>query len=85
METLKLYGVLTRYFGNERTAKMFVETMESISQQKVDAMEKRLLTKDDKIDLIDRIHKSKIETVMWLISAISVHFFLSVLYSTFFK
>ena len=54
-------------------------------------MERNLLTKDDKFDLIremksdkaellDRDSKTKLETIFWVVGAIIVHFVLSVVY-----
>lgn len=30
-------------------------------------LEEKLLTKEEKINLLDRIHKAKIETIIWVI------------------
>ena len=38
-----------------------------IVEAKVDTKRDILLTKEDKIDLIDRINKSKLETIIWIV------------------
>lgn len=69
LETLNLYEVLLKHFKNEKEAKTVVEAIEQINDRKMKSWEEKLLVKEDKIDLIDRIHKAKIETIVWIVGA----------------
>ncbi len=51
----------------------------NITERKVDAKSNILLTKDDKIDLIDRINKSKVETIIWIVGVGVLQFILFIL------
>lgn len=67
LESLSLYEVLTKHFRNDKDAKIAVEAVENISENKINTIEEKLLNKDDKIDLIDRIYKAKIHTIVWIV------------------
>ena len=66
-QSLKIYEVLFKHFKSEVDAKIVVEQIEMIVEAKVDTKRDILLTKEDKIDLIDRINKSKLETIIWIV------------------
>ncbi|QEC52128.1 hypothetical protein EDD80_11721 [Anseongella ginsenosidimutans] len=93
--TLTLYEILTRYFHNEQDAKAAVEAVEAVSERKIKNMKPHLLTKEDKVhlvremksdkeELMDRIHKAKIETIVWVVGVgviqIALIFFSKVLF-----
>lgn len=76
--TLTLYEILTKYFQNERDAKAAVEAVEAVSERTIKNMESDLLTHSDKVDLVremksdkgevmDRVQKAKLETIVWIV------------------
>ncbi|MBS1580283.1 MAG: hypothetical protein JST29_11635 [Bacteroidetes bacterium] len=78
-QSLKIYDVLNKHFKNEADAKIVVEQIEEIVEAKVETKRNILLTKEDKIDLIDRINKSKLETIIWIVGVGVLQFVLSFL------
>jgi hypothetical protein len=56
-----------------------VEERRTIVEAKVEAKKDVLLTKEDKIDLIEKIHKSKIETIIWIVGVGVIQFILTIL------
>ena len=78
-QSLKIYEVLHRHFKSDADAKIVVEQIEQIVEAKVDTKKDILLTKEDKIDLIDRINKSKLETIVWIVGIGVLQFVLSYL------
>lgn len=66
-QSFKIYEILSKHFRNPEDAKMIVQEIEQIVEAKIEAKKDILLTKDDKVDLIDRIHKAKIETIIWIV------------------
>ena len=78
-QSLKIYDVLNKHFKNEADAKIVVEQIEEIVEAKVETKKNILLTKEDKIDLIDRINKSKLETIIWIVGVGVLQFVLSFL------
>lgn len=71
-QSFKIYEILQKHFNNADDAKMVVQEIEQIVEQKIEAKKDILSTKEDllitKQDLIDRIHRSKIETIIWIVS-----------------
>lgn len=59
--TLALYEVLTRYLQNDEDARNTVDAVEGITQSKINTMEQRLLTKEDKLDIIREMKSDKAE------------------------
>jgi hypothetical protein len=78
-QSLKIYEVLQKHFKNDAEAKIVIEQIEEIVEKKVDSKKDILLTKEDKIDLIDRINKSKLETIIWIVGIGVLQFVLSYL------
>ena len=78
-QSLKIYEVLQKHFKNDADAKIVIEQIEEIVEKKVEAKKDILLTKEDKIDLIDRINKSKLETIVWIVGIGVLQFVLSYL------
>ncbi len=66
-QSLRIYETLNRHFKNSEDAKLVVEQIEQIVEEKIEAKKSVLLVKDDKIDIIERIHKAKIETIIWIV------------------
>lgn len=66
-QSFKIYEILSKHFNNPEEAKMVVQEIEQIVEDRIAAKKDILLTKDDKIDLIDRMHKAKIETIIWIV------------------
>ena len=78
-QSLKIYEVLNKHFKNPEDAKMVVEQIEQIVEAKVEAKKDVLLTKEDKIDLIEKMHRHKIETIIWIVGVGILQFILSIL------
>lgn len=54
-QSLKIYETLNKHFGNSEDAKLVVEQIEQIVEEKINSKKDILLTKDDKIELLNRI------------------------------
>lgn len=54
-QSLKIYETLNKHFNNTEDAKMVVEQIEQIVEEKINSKKDILLTKDDKIELLTRI------------------------------
>ena len=67
-QSFKIYEILQKHFNNADDAKIVVQEIEQIVEQKISAKQDIFLVKDDKIDLIDRINKAKVETIIWIVS-----------------
>lgn len=60
-QSLKIYKTLNKHFNNTEDAKLVIEQIEQIVEEKISAKKDILLTKDDKIELLNRIEENKIE------------------------
>lgn len=78
-QSFRIYEVLQKHFKNDVDAKLVVEQIEEIVENKVQQKSDILLTKEDKIDLVDRIHSAKIETIIWIVGVGVLQFVLSYL------
>ncbi|HPH24886.1 MAG TPA: hypothetical protein PLW32_13440 [Chitinophagaceae bacterium] len=78
-QSLKIYEVLQKHFKNDADAKIVIEQIEEIVENKIQSKKDVLLTKEDKIDLIDRINKAKLETIIWIVGIGVLQFVLSYL------
>ena len=78
-QSLKIYEVLQKHFKNDADAKIVIEQIEEIVENKIQSKKDELLTKEDKIDLIDRINKAKLETIIWIVGIGVLQFVLSYL------
>ena len=76
-QSFKIYEILNKYFKNEEDAKTLVHQIEEIVEAKIEAKKNILLIKEDKIDLIDRINKDKLETILWIVGIGVLEFVLS--------
>lgn len=54
-QSLKIYETLNKHFNNSEDAKLVVEQIEQIVEEKINSKKDILLTKDDKIELLNRI------------------------------
>lgn len=67
---LKLFQALEGIYGKEK-ATIVIDHIEQIIESKFDEKNDTLATKVDlanhKNDLIDRIHKAQIETIIWIV------------------
>lgn len=67
----KIYEILTKHFNNAEEAKIVVQEIERVVEDKFQEKKEILATKSDlsgmRIDLIDRIHKAKIETIISIV------------------
>ena len=75
---ISLYNILRKKFGEEETNSL-VEFIKTEVKDEVDAKSNILLSKDDKIDLVDRINKSKVETIVWIVGVGVIQFILFIL------
>lgn len=62
-ESMHLYEVFGKYFGNNEDAKAVVHSIVAVSENKIRAMERIFLTKDDKVDLIREMKSDKAELI----------------------
>ena len=62
---LQVYELFKKRFSEEE-AKTVIQYFESKAEEKTQQKKDLFLTKDDKVDLIDRINKSKVETIVFL-------------------
>jgi hypothetical protein len=75
---ISLYNALRKKLGEQESTEL-VEFIKSEIKTEVDSKSNVLLTKEDKIDMIDRIHKAKTETVVWIVGIGVLQFILSIL------
>ena len=79
VQSLRKYEILNKHFKNEEDAKTLVNQIEEIVEAKINYKKDILLSKDDKVDLIDRINKAKLETIIWIVGVGVLQFILSYL------
>jgi hypothetical protein len=75
---LQVYELFKKRFSEDE-AKIVIQYFEEKSEEKIQQKKDLFLIKDDKIDLIDRINKAKIETIIWIVGTGIVQFLLSIL------
>ena len=75
-QSIKLYEIAFKHFKSESDAKVFVEQIEVIIENKIADKKDTFLIKDDKIDIIDRINKAKLETIIWIVGVGLLQFIL---------
>jgi len=73
---ITLYNILRKKFGDQETAEL-VEFVKSEVKSELEAKSGVLLTKEDKVDLIDRINKA--ETIVWIVAVGVLQFILTIL------
>lgn len=78
-QSLKIFEILQRHFKSSEDAKLVVQEIEEIVEEKINTKKDILLTKDDKVDLIDRIYKAKVETIIWIVGVGVMQFVLGLL------
>jgi hypothetical protein len=66
-QSLKLYQIANRYFKNEEDATAFVSEIEIVVDEKLESKKDIFLTKDDKIDLMEKMSKDKIDLIKWMV------------------
>ncbi len=66
-QSLKLFQIAQRYFENEADASTFVSEIEMVADGKLDTKKDIFLTKDDKIDLMEKMSKDKIYLIKWMV------------------
>lgn len=75
---LQVYELFKKRF-NEEEAKIVIQYFEQKAEEKIQQKKDLFLIKDDKVDLIDRINKAKVETIIWIVGTGIVQFLLSIL------
>ena len=70
-QSFKIYEILQKHFNNSDDAKVIVQEIEQIVENKLESKKDVLSTKEDllltKQDLIDRINSAKLQTVIWIV------------------
>ena len=70
-QSFKIYEILQKHFNNSDDAKVIVQEIEQIVENKLESKKDVLSTKEDllitKQDLIDRINSAKMQTVIWIV------------------
>ena len=79
---ISLYKALRNKLGDE-TADELVEFEKSEVKTELESRTGTFLTKEDKIDIIDRIHKAKTETIIWIAGIGVLQFILGILAKSF--
>ena len=62
---LKVYEILKTRFS-EKEAETFIEYFDAKTTEKIDDRKDVFLTKIDKIDLIEKMNKDKIDLIKWM-------------------
>jgi len=62
---LRVYEILKNRFS-EKEAEAFIEYFESKTNEKIDDKKDIFLTKQDKIDLIEKMNKDKLDLIKWM-------------------
>ena len=62
---LKVYEILKSRFS-EKEAETFIEYFEAQTTSKIEEKKDVFLTKEDKIDLIEKMNKDKIDLIKWM-------------------
>ncbi|HEY5392609.1 MAG TPA: hypothetical protein VIJ57_10870 [Hanamia sp.] len=62
---LKVYEILKTRFS-EKEAEIFIEYFDAKTIEKIDDKKDIFLTKQDKIDLIEKMNKDKIDLIKWM-------------------
>jgi hypothetical protein len=62
---LKVYEILKNHFS-EKEAETFIEYFDAKTIEKIDDKKDVFLTKNDKIDLIEKMNKDKIDLIKWM-------------------
>ena len=78
-QTLKLYEITFKHFKNEADAQSFLQQVEEVVENIIAEKKNIFLTNDDKIDLVDRINKAKLETILWIVGVGVIQFLLGFL------
>lgn len=70
-QSFKIYEILQKHFNNSDDAKILVQEIEQIVENKLESKKDVLSTKEDllntKLDLSDRINRAKMETIIWIV------------------
>jgi hypothetical protein len=75
---IKLHNILREKFDEQDTVEL-VECINAKIKLEVNTQANIFLTKEDKIDIIDRINKSKTETIVWIVGIGVLQFILGFL------
>jgi hypothetical protein len=75
---ISLYNIHRKKIGEEETTEL-MEFVKSEVRSEVDTKTSVFMTKDDKVELIDWINKSKTKTIAWIVGIGVLQFILSIL------
>lgn len=62
---VKVYEILKNRFS-EKESEAFIECFESKTNEKIDDKKEIFLTKQDKVDLIEKMNRDKIDLIKWM-------------------
>ena len=62
---LRVYEILKSRFS-EKEAETFIEYFDAKTAEKIDDKKDIFLTKQDKVDLIEKMNKDKIDLIKWM-------------------
>jgi hypothetical protein len=80
---ITLYNLLRKKMGEQETYEL-VEFIHTEVKAELDAKTNILLTKEDKVDMIDRINQVKTELIIWIVSVGILQYLLPMLTKKFF-
>jgi len=75
MTRMAEYPILRKKLGEQETVE-FMEFVKSEVKSEMDMKSTAFLSKDDKLEIIDRINKSKTETIVWIVGTCVLQFLL---------
>ena len=75
---ISLYNALRKKLDEQESSEL-LEFIKSEVKTELESKTEILLTKEDKIDLNDLIHKAKTETIVWIVGIGVLQFILSIL------
>lgn len=79
---IALYNALRKKLGEQESEEL-VEFVKAEVRTELENKTNLFLTKEDKVDLIDRINKSKTETIVWIVGIGVLQFVLTILSKNF--
>jgi len=78
MSEISLYNILRKKLGEQETVELVAFVKAEITAE-MEAKTSIFMTKEDKLDLVDRINKAKMETIIWIVGISLLQFMLTIL------
>ena len=76
MSEISLYNILHKKPGEQETIELVAFVKAEITAE-MEAKTSMFMTKEDKLDLVDRINKAKTETIIWIVGISLLQFMLT--------